>query len=179
MLMSDWLIFFAAVSVRLILWGKVLKHCGLDDRCRRLMFVVRSLRPVWETICPQPKTNSSSQKSMICRFHICTELLRIIKLLGMVSRIVGRNKDVPFTPLKKPLSESRVALVTTAAPYQPDKGDQGPGAPTTRRLSSTVYTDTTEPIDLRVLAWASIAIIRRRKTWAGSPRQLKRLEAKA
>lgn len=36
--------------------------------------------------------------------------------------------DVPFTPLKKPLSESRIALVTTAAPYQPDKGDQGPGA---------------------------------------------------
>jgi glycine/betaine/sarcosine/D-proline reductase family selenoprotein B len=36
--------------------------------------------------------------------------------------------DAPFTPLKKPLSQSRVALVTTAAPYQPDKGDQGPGA---------------------------------------------------
>jgi len=34
--------------------------------------------------------------------------------------------DVPFTPLVKPLSESRVALLTTAAPYQPDKGDQGP-----------------------------------------------------
>lgn len=37
--------------------------------------------------------------------------------------------DVPFTPLRKPLSESRVALITTAAPYQPDAGDQGPGAP--------------------------------------------------
>ena len=36
--------------------------------------------------------------------------------------------DAPFTPLKKALSQSRVALVTTAAPYQPDKGDQGPGA---------------------------------------------------
>lgn len=36
--------------------------------------------------------------------------------------------DVPFTKLTKPLSESRLALVTTAAPYQPDKGDQGPGA---------------------------------------------------
>jgi D-proline reductase (dithiol) PrdB len=34
--------------------------------------------------------------------------------------------DVPFTPLVKPLSDSRVALLTTAAPYQPDKGDQGP-----------------------------------------------------
>lgn len=36
--------------------------------------------------------------------------------------------DVPFTPLTKPLSECQVSLVTTAAPYQPDKGEQGPGA---------------------------------------------------
>lgn len=34
----------------------------------------------------------------------------------------------PFTPLRKPLSQSKVTLITTAAPYQPDKGDQGPGA---------------------------------------------------
>ena len=37
--------------------------------------------------------------------------------------------DVPFTPMTKPLAQSRVALVTTAAPYKPDAGDQGPGAP--------------------------------------------------
>ncbi|MET7244944.1 glycine reductase [Methylobacterium sp. EM32] len=37
--------------------------------------------------------------------------------------------DVPFAPLRKPLAEACLALVTTAAPYQPDKGDQGPGAP--------------------------------------------------
>lgn len=37
--------------------------------------------------------------------------------------------DVPFTPLKKPLNQSRLALITTAAPYQADKGPQGPGAP--------------------------------------------------
>jgi len=36
--------------------------------------------------------------------------------------------DVPFTQLPKPLAECRVAIVTTAAPYQPGKGDQGPGA---------------------------------------------------
>ena len=36
--------------------------------------------------------------------------------------------DVPFAPLKKPLADSRIGLITTAAPYQPDKGDQGPGA---------------------------------------------------
>jgi D-proline reductase (dithiol) PrdB len=38
-------------------------------------------------------------------------------------------EDVPFTPLTKPLAESRLALIATAAPYQPDTGDQGPGAP--------------------------------------------------
>jgi len=36
--------------------------------------------------------------------------------------------DAPFQPLKKPLSRSCLALITTAAPYQPGKGDQGPGA---------------------------------------------------
>ena len=37
--------------------------------------------------------------------------------------------DVPFTALTKPLSESRVAVITTAAPFLPEAGDQGPGAP--------------------------------------------------
>ena len=37
--------------------------------------------------------------------------------------------EVPFAPLQKPLADSRIGLVTTAAPYQPDNGDQGPGAP--------------------------------------------------
>ena len=36
---------------------------------------------------------------------------------------------VPFTKLAKPVSEARIAVIVTAAPYQPDKGDQGPGAP--------------------------------------------------
>jgi len=64
----------------------------------------------------------------------------------------AQYNDVPFTPLKKPLSESRVALVTTAAPYQPDKGDQGPGAPYNSAAKFyTVYTDSTESDpDLRV-----------------------------
>jgi D-proline reductase (dithiol) PrdB len=36
--------------------------------------------------------------------------------------------DVPFQPLAKPLAEATVALIITAAPYQPDKGNQGPGS---------------------------------------------------
>ncbi len=41
----------------------------------------------------------------------------------------ARFEAAPFQPLTKPLGQCRIALVTTAAPYQPDKGDQGPGAP--------------------------------------------------
>ena len=41
----------------------------------------------------------------------------------------AQHAAVPFTPLPRPLRACRVGLVTTAAPYQPDKGDQGPGAP--------------------------------------------------
>jgi len=41
----------------------------------------------------------------------------------------GHYAEVPFQPLTKPLAECRVALITTAAPYQPGKGDQGPRAP--------------------------------------------------
>ena len=37
--------------------------------------------------------------------------------------------EVPFTPLGTPLGRARVGLITTAAPFQPDAGDQGPGAP--------------------------------------------------
>lgn len=37
--------------------------------------------------------------------------------------------EVPFTPLTIPLSRARVALITTAAPFQAEAGDQGPGAP--------------------------------------------------
>jgi hypothetical protein len=37
--------------------------------------------------------------------------------------------DVPFHRLSKPLAECRVGIVTTAAPYQHDKGDQRASAP--------------------------------------------------
>ena len=39
------------------------------------------------------------------------------------------NDEVPFTPLRKPLADSRLALITTAAPHRPECGDQGPRAP--------------------------------------------------
>lgn len=60
--------------------------------------------------------------------------------------------DVPFTRLAKPLAESRIALITTAAPYQPDKGDQGPGAPynAAAKFYQVYSGDTAEDHDLRI-----------------------------
>lgn len=64
----------------------------------------------------------------------------------------AQYKDVPFTPLKKPLNQTKVGLVVTAAPYQPEKGDQGPGAAYNAAAKFyQVYTDSIdgEP-DLRI-----------------------------
>jgi len=68
--------------------------------------------------------------------------------------------DAPFQPLKKPLARSRLALVTTAAPYQPDKGNQGPGAAynAAAKFYSVYSGDTSEDHDLRI---AHVAIDRR------------------
>jgi hypothetical protein len=70
---------------------------------------------------------------------------------------------VPFQPVRKPLAQSRIAIVTTAAPYQPGKGDQGPGAPYNAAAKFfKVYSQSaaTEP-DLRV---SHIAIDRKHTT---------------
>ena len=37
-------------------------------------------------------------------------------------------ESVPFTHPNKPISECTVGIVSTAAPFDPEKGDQGPGA---------------------------------------------------
>ncbi|MHB8575120.1 MAG: glycine/sarcosine/betaine reductase selenoprotein B family protein, partial [Dehalococcoidia bacterium] len=60
--------------------------------------------------------------------------------------------EVPFTRLNKPLSECRVAVITTAARYQPDKGDQGPYAAYNNSAKfHGVYVDALEPPpDLRI-----------------------------
>ena len=43
----------------------------------------------------------------------------------------------------KPLSECRIALITTAAPYQPGNGEQGPGAPQREGKVHAVYSGDT------------------------------------
>ena len=60
--------------------------------------------------------------------------------------------DAPFTPLAKPLARARVALITTAAPFQPEAGDQGPHAAYNAGAKFyKVYSDSTETTpDLRI-----------------------------
>lgn len=71
--------------------------------------------------------------------------------------------EVPFHRLDQPLSRSRVTIITTAAPYQPDQGDQGPGAPYNGAAKFfTVYSgDTGVDHDLRI---SHIAIDRKHTT---------------
>jgi D-proline reductase (dithiol) PrdB len=58
----------------------------------------------------------------------------------------------PFQPLRKPLSQSRVALITTAAPFDPARGDQGPGAKYNggAKFYSVYDGDTSKTHDLRI-----------------------------
>lgn len=49
--------------------------------------------------------------------------------LGYAPYRYARFVDVPFASLRRPLSAARIALLTTAAPYRPELGDQGAGAP--------------------------------------------------
>ncbi len=69
----------------------------------------------------------------------------------------------PFHALRKPLAESRVTLITTAAPYQPDKGDQGPGAPynAAAKFYAVYSGDAAQDHDLRI---SHVAIDRRHTT---------------
>ena len=71
--------------------------------------------------------------------------------------------QVPFQPLSKPLAQSQVTIITTAAPFQPDKGDQGPGAPYNSAAKFyTVYSgDAAKDHDLRI---SHVAIDRKHTT---------------
>ena len=93
-------------------------------------------------------------------------------------------EDVPFQPLAKPLRDCVLTLVTTAAPYQPEKGPQGPGAPYNAATKFFVpYTGaTSQDHDLRIAhvaidrkhtsmedsnSWFPLPLMRR---WAGEGR---------
>ena len=72
---------------------------------------------------------------------------------------------VPFEALRKPLSECTLAIITTAAPFLPGKGDQGPGAPynSAAKFFSVYSSATNEEPDLRI---AHVAIDRKHSSAA-------------
>jgi hypothetical protein len=49
--------------------------------------------------------------------------------LGYPAYRYAQFADVPFAPLGRPLAQATVVLLTTAAPYRPELGAQGAGAP--------------------------------------------------
>jgi glycine/betaine/sarcosine/D-proline reductase family selenoprotein B len=93
----------------------------------------------------------------------------------------AHNIETPFQPLTKPLAKSRIAIVTTAARFDPTKGDQGPGAPYTgsAKFFQVYDGDATQDHDLRI---SHIAYDRKHTaatdsgTWFPLP-QLRRLAA--
>jgi len=64
----------------------------------------------------------------------------------------AHHTEVPFTRMNKPAAEARIALVTTAAPFRPELGDQGPWAPYNADAKFTrVYSAPIDPApDLRI-----------------------------
>jgi D-proline reductase (dithiol) PrdB len=64
----------------------------------------------------------------------------------------AHHDDVPFTAFAADINEATLALITTAAPYQPDLEDQGPGATYNAAAKFfEVYTDPVSPRpDLRI-----------------------------
>ncbi len=64
----------------------------------------------------------------------------------------AHHTEAPFAPLARPLSECRIGIVTSAAPYRPEFGDQGPHAPYNAEAKFRhVYTLPSDaPPDLRI-----------------------------
>ena len=56
--------------------------------------------------------------------------------------------EAPFTTLTRPLAESKIGLITTAAPYKEGAGDQGPRAPYNAAAKFyEVYAGNTDQVD--------------------------------
>ena len=100
-----------------------------------------------------PDDQLGSRLTTIPRSPICSGLCDYYAAIGYTTPYRWAHYvDAPFQPLKKPLTQSRVTIVTTAAPYDPAKGDQGPGA--AYNGSAKFYTvydgDTSKQHDLRI-----------------------------
>ena len=83
--------------------------------------------------------------------------------------------DVPFTALDKPLAQSCVAMITTASPFDPAKGNQDPGAPYngTAKFYTVYALPADRDLDLRI----SHVAYDRQHTTAADPRSYNPLAA--
>ena len=64
----------------------------------------------------------------------------------------AHHVDAPFQSLRKPPEKSRITIITTAAPFDPARGDQGPGAKYngSAKFYSVYDGDTSRSHDLRI-----------------------------
>ena len=102
-------------------------------------------------------TNVSGEKAVFAEEHdapipYMQRTRDYYQVLGFSPYRWAHFADVPFTPLRVPLARARVTLITTAAPYQPGVGDQGPGAAYNAAAKFyQVYSMPTEAVpDLRI-----------------------------
>jgi hypothetical protein len=97
-------------------------------------------------------TSLALRPTTIPRSPICSGPATTTPRSATPRPIAGRIIDAPFQPLKKPLAQSRVTIVTTAAQYDPAKGDQGPGAAYNggAKFYKVYDGDTSQQHDLRI-----------------------------
>ena len=102
------------------------------------------------TIAPAPKAAFAAEHDVPIPYMARTR--DYYQTLGFSPYRWAHFVEVPFTPLRVPLGRARVALITTAAPFQPAVGDQGPGAPYNAAAKFyTVYSLPTASVpDLRI-----------------------------
>ena len=90
-----------------------------------------------------PKTQFAPEDDVPIRYMDRTR--EYYQSLGFAPYRWAHFTDAPFTPLARPLAHARVALITTAAPFQPEAGDQGPRAP--YNASAKFYQVYSAPVD--------------------------------
>jgi glycine/sarcosine/betaine reductase selenoprotein B len=79
------------------------------------------------TTVPAPTTSFAADHDVAIPYMQRTR--DYYQLLGFSPYRWAHFVEVPFAPLRVPLASARLGLITTAAPFQPEAGDQGPGAP--------------------------------------------------
>lgn len=97
------------------------------------------------TVAPAPRVQFAPEDDVPIRYMQRTR--DYYQALGFAPYRWAHFTDAPFTPLRMPLPRARVALITTAAPFQPEAGDQGPRAP--YNASAKFYQVYSAPVDGR------------------------------